>query len=270
MRIWIKNIKEHWTFKKQIMDMAKSELSALFPSVIGKIWALLMPFVVVSIFWGVLRIIFKADTEIHGYPLFLWLSAGIIPWLYVREVIPSSALSIQKNTDLAKADPLPALIIPTSVNLSRFIIHVFLVYVLIILFRICGYQIDLYYIQIPFYMLLAFVFFELWGFITAPIMARSKHLPSGFSNVFLLAVFWFSGVIYDPEKIDDPTLTVLLRMNPIAYLIKGFRTSFINKIWFWEYPKQLLFFLGLCFFMLIISIILALITQQHSKKSAES
>ena len=101
-------------------------------------------------------------------------------------------------------------------------------------------------------MLLTFIFFELWGFMAAPLIAKSKTAVSDFFYIFLIATFWFSGVLFDPDKIDNKTLIILLRMNPITYLIKGYRNSFINKIWFWEYPKQMLFFLFLCCFMLLL------------------
>ena len=30
---------------------------------------------------------------------------------------------------------------------------------------------------------------------------------------------------------------VFLKINPVTYLVNGFRNCFINKVWFWEQPS---------------------------------
>ena len=96
--------------------------------------------------------------------------------------------------------------------------------------------------QIFFYLLLAFAFFTGWGLFASPIGAMSKD----FSNLvksFITAIFWLSGILWDAESIKILWLKKLLRLNPITYLCTGFRNCFVYKVWFWEQPKRLLYFL---------------------------
>ena len=43
-------------------------------------------------------------------------------------------------------------------------------------------------------------------------------------------------------------------VNPVTYLIGGFRNCFINKIWFWQQPKRLLYFVIVTIILLILAL----------------
>jgi len=42
-----------------------------------------------------------------------------------------------------------------------------------------------------------------------------------------------------PEKYH-----ILIKMNPIYYVIQGYRDCFIYKVWFWQHPVYTLYFWG--------------------------
>lgn len=48
------------------------------------------------------------------------------------------------------------------------------------------------------------------------------------------AIFWLSGVIYDIERIKNPTIRFLYNFNPITVIARGYRNIFIYKQWFFE------------------------------------
>ena len=45
-------------------------------------------------------------------------------------------------------------------------------------------------------------------------------------------------------------------INPITYLVNGYRNCFINKVWFWEQPRRLLYFVVICAVMLVLGLII--------------
>ena len=123
----------------------------------------------------------------------------------------------------------------------------------IIIFAIFGYAPDVYMLQIPFYVLLSFIFFTLWGLFSSFLGAISKD----FGNLvrsFVTAIFWLSGILWDADKIAIPWLRKFLSLNPVTFLVNGFRNCFINKVWFWEQPKRLLYFGIIVLIMLIASL----------------
>ena len=79
-------------------------------------------------------------------------------------------------------------------------------------------------------------------------------ISKDFSNLiksFVTAVFWLSGIMWNPDTIKIVWLKKILQVNPVTYLITGFRNCFINKVWFWEQPKQLI-----CFIIITITMIM--------------
>ena len=76
------------------------------------------------------------------------------------------------------------------------------------------------------------------------------------SASFITAVFWLSGIMWNPETIANKTFKKFLMINPVTYLVNGYRNCFINKIWFWEQPRRLLYFVVICAVMLVLGLII--------------
>ena len=67
-------------------------------------------------------------------------------------------------------------------------------------------------------------------------------------------MFWLSGILWNPDKITIGWLKNILMINPVTYLVTGFRNCFIYKVWFWQQPKSLLCFLILTVIMIILAV----------------
>ena len=67
-------------------------------------------------------------------------------------------------------------------------------------------------------------------------------------------VFWLSGILWNPETVKIAWLKKALQANPVTYIVNGFRNCLINKVWFWEQPKRLAYFVIACFIMLILAL----------------
>lgn len=149
---------------------------------------------------------------------------------------------IRKYSYLITKMKFPVSTISTFVNISKFIIHLILIYIVIIIFRLFGYAADIYLIQLPIYMLLMFLLMNAWGVFSGHLAAISKDYGNLVKS-FITAVFWLSGIIWNPDTIKSATLKRFLNLNPVTFFVNGFRNTFINKIWIWEQPKRLLYFI---------------------------
>lgn len=238
-----KIIKEHMSYKNQIFKMAKSDLIKTYRgAALGWAWAIIKPAVTIFVYWFAFEIGLRAGSSVNGYPFFLWLVASVIPWFYMSEMITGGTDCIRRYSYLVTKMKFPVSTIPTFTNISKFIIHCMLIYLVIILFRIFGYVPDIYLLQLPFYMLLTFIFFNIWGLLSAPLAVISKDY-SNLVKSFITAVFWLSGIMWDPATVKNAVLKKVLKVNPVTYLVTGFRNCFINKVWFWESPKTLICFI---------------------------
>lgn len=242
MKNLIKIIKEHWQYRQQIVKLAKADLVKTYRgAALGWSWAIIKPTVTIFVYWFAFEIGLRSGGNVSGYPFFLWLIAGIIPWFYINDMLTAGTDSIRKYSYLVTKMKFPVSTIPTFVSLSKLFVNILLIVIMILIFWAFGYPPDVYYLQIIFFLAIGFAFWTVWALFSSLLSAISKD----FSNLvksFVTAVFWLSGILWDPEKITIGWLKKLLRLNPVTYIVSGFRNSFINKIWFWEQPKRLLYF----------------------------
>lgn len=176
-----------------------------------------------------------------GYPFFLWLIAGVVPWFYMSDMLTAGTDTIRKYSYLVTKMKFPVSTIPTFVSISKFLVHLILMGIVILIFIIMGYPPTIYLLQIPFYMLMMFIFFTIWSLFASLLSSMSKDFGN-LVKAMVTAVFWLSGILWNPETITIGWVKKILMINPVTYLTTGFRNCFINNVWFWEQPKRLLYF----------------------------
>ncbi|MBR5315785.1 MAG: ABC transporter permease, partial [Firmicutes bacterium] len=207
-------------------------------SVLGWAWAIMRPMMTLCIYWFAFSIGLRGGKPVDGYPYFLWLMAGMIPWFYTRSMITGGASCLRRYTYLITKIKYPITTIPTFVNLSNFFVHVMLVGVMIILYVAFGFMPDIYYLQIPLYMLMAFVFFNCWSLLAGVLSAISRDFLN-FVKSITIGFLWLSGIFYDVNSIDNELIRNVMLFNPITIIVNGFRNSLVYKQWFWEAPVEL-------------------------------
>ena len=78
-------LREHWEYKKQILKLAKSDIIKTYKgAALGWIWAIAKPAVTIAVFYFAFSVGLKSNKPVEGYPYFLWLIAGMMPWFYMR------------------------------------------------------------------------------------------------------------------------------------------------------------------------------------------
>lgn len=247
-------IKEHISYKEQIWKLAKADLVKTYRgAALGWAWAIIKPTVTIFVYWFAFAIGLRMSSDVNGYPYFLWLVAGVVPWFYLSEMITGGTECIRRYSYLVTKMKFPVATIPTFVNISKFLIHLMLIYIVIVIFRIFGYTPDIYLLQLPFYMLLAFIFCNIWSLLSAPLAVISKDYGN-LVKAFITAVFWMSGIMWNPDTVNSHTLKIFLNLNPVTFIVNGFRNCFINKVWFWEQPKRLLYFVIILVIMLFLAV----------------
>jgi len=74
-------IKDHITYRKQIFKLAKADLIKTYRgSALGWAWALIKPVVTIFVFWFAFSFGLRQGGDVDGFPFFLWLIAGFVPW----------------------------------------------------------------------------------------------------------------------------------------------------------------------------------------------
>ena len=247
-------VREHIEWRSQVLKLAKADIIKTYSgAALGWAWALVKPLITISVFWFAFTFGLRGGGPIEGYPFILWMIPGFIAWFFMSDMLTQGAGAIRKYRYLVTKMKFPVSTIPTFMGLSKLAIHLVLMAIVVAIFIVTGHYPDIYWLQLPFYMLCMVVFFIAWALFSSMLSAMSVDFLNLVKSV-TTAVFWLSGIMWDINRMASPKMQFVMHFNPVTYLATGYRNCFIYKVWFWEQPERLLIFLS----TLVVMIILAL------------
>ncbi len=256
-------LRDHWAFRQQICKLAQTDLVKTYRgAALGWAWAVIKPAITIFVFWFAFTFGLRSGAPVHGYPYALWLIVGLVPWFYLGEMLSAGTDAIRSYPYLVNKMRFPVSTISTFVSLSKYYIHLLLLGLTVVIYFIAGGTLDVYFLQLPLYMALLFLFATVWSLFSAPLSAISKDFSSLVKSMVQPA-FWLSGVIWDPDTVDVPALQVFLDINPITFLTRGYRAVFITKQWLWEDP------LPLIAFAIVMVVLIAVAVRTHTRLRKE-
>lgn len=249
--IYLKNNKYYVDFvyeithnKKMLATLSKNDFKMKYAaSNFGIFWAFVQPVVTIMIYVFVFQIGFKAAGTDNGYPYVLFLVAGIVPWFFFNEALMNSTNCLIEYSYLVKKVVFNINILPIVKVMSALFIHLFFVILSIGIFAVNGKMPNIYYIQILYYMICVICFVVALSYLTAAI---TPFFPD-FSQIMIIIIqigMWMIPIMWD-EKIIAPAHRWILKLNPMYYIVNGYRDSLIYRIWFWEKPNLSLYFWGI-------------------------
>jgi len=235
-------LKENLYFRRQILKLSKSELIKTYKgAALGPAWAVIKPAITIFVFWFAFALGLRTGSTKDGFSFFVFLLVGMVPWFFMSEAITEGSGCIRKNKHFVTKMPFPVGSIMTYTLLSHLYTHIALLLISYVILLFSGVMPSIYNLQILFYMPMMYLFFTCLAWITAPLSAISKD----FENVVkapIQAIFWLSGIIWDPNTLSSEVLRRIVLLNPVGYFAHGYRNTFLYKKWFWETPFETLGF----------------------------
>ena len=247
-------IAEHRGQWKKIWMLALNTLQKKYKgSVMGPLWALIKPSFTLFILWFAFAVGLKGSDTVSGYPRFVFMLSGYIPWFFISEAIIGGARSMRQNSQFVTKLSFPVSNIMTFTGLSSLIVHIGMCVIMYVILICMGYGPSLYNLQFFYYMPMMFLFFLVLSWATAPLSGFSKDFEN-LINSNMTGLFWLSGVFWNTYEIESDIVRTLMYINPINYFVNGYRKSFLYNefIFSADYTTEtLIFFAELILIMLI-------------------
>jgi len=223
------------TERRLILTLAKNDFKKKFAgSYLGVIWALVQPVVTVLVYWFVFQVGLRQTSAKGDVPYILWMLAGLVPWFYFNEALQGATGSLVEYSYLVKKVVFRFEIMPMVKAVSALYVHVFFVSLTYLLFCLYGRFPGIYTLQIVYYSFCAFMLVLALGYGTAAIAALAKDMVQLITIVLQIGV-WATPIMWDLEGIGLPgALVVLFKLNPMYYIVCGYRDSLIYHVPFWE------------------------------------
>jgi ABC-type polysaccharide/polyol phosphate export permease len=240
--------------KHLIVSMAKREVATQYVgSLLGFIWTFINPMVMIFVFWVVFSVGFKVQPT-KNVPFVVWLTAGMAVWFVFADIVNGSAVVVNANAHIIKKTLFHSQILLVIRIISCLITHSVFLLVLIGLIVFQKMHFSFYYLQFLYYLLCMIILALGLGFAVSALNPFIRDVAQ-IVGVILQIGFWATPIFWDINMMPSKIQTII-KLNPMFYIVQGYRESFIYFSPFWKHPYQTLYF---WFVAVIIFIIGALI-----------
>ncbi len=220
-----------------ILTLARNDFRKKFAGAyLGIVWALVQPAVTVLMYWFVFQVGLRQTRTYGGVPFILWMLAGLVPWFYFNEAVSGGARCLVEYSYLVKKVVFRFEILPIVKAVSALYVHAF--FALICVLLTCAYASfpGIFLLQIFYYSGAMFFLVIALSYGTSAISVLFQDNVQIVSIALQIGV-WFTPIMWNLQDLALPKALILLfKLNPMYYIVYGYRDSLIFRVPFWQHP----------------------------------
>lgn len=237
---------ELWQSRKLIWKLAKNDFKTKYAgSYLGIIWAFVQPVITILVYWLVFEKGFSAKAEMFKsgveVPFVVYLTSGLVPWFFFSEAVSSSTNALIEYNYLVKKVVFKISILPLIKILAACFIHVFFVGVLLVIYLIYGYPPSLYLLQLIYYSFCMFVLVLAMSYTLCSVVVFFRDL-SQIVAIALQIGMWTTPIMWSFTRVEGHKIAVLFKLNPLYYIVTGYRESLFDHRFFWQDTGMTIYF----------------------------
>ena len=217
-----KFFKNLYEYRELLKTNVKKEIRGKYKnSFLGVLWSFLNPLLQIAVYAFVFGKILNVSED--NYAVFI--CCGLIPWTFFCTAINRCAFTFVENANIIKKVYFPREIIPISVVTAEGV-NFFISTVIIIgfvLFSGLGFTWHVVFYPLLFFVL--YVFLVAVAFFVSSICVYVRDIQH-FISIILQLMFYATPIAYSATRVPNAFKWVV-KVNPAAYVIEGFRDVFI-------------------------------------------
>lgn len=193
-------------------------------SFLGVLWSFVNPLLQIAVYALVFQVILRSNIENYA----VYLCCALIPWQYFSSVVLRGAAVIIDNGNILKKVYFPREILPISLVTSEGVNFLISSIIIIgfVLFSGIGLSINIFW----FFIILVIQYIISIGiaFIVSSLSVYFRDLLH-LLGVFMQLMFYATPIVYSIKDVPAG-FQWLLKLNPMSYLIEGYRAIFYDKV----------------------------------------
>ena len=215
--------KNLYSYRELLKTSVKKDVRGKYKnSFLGVVWSFLNPLLQIAVYAFVFGKILNVGEE--NYAVFI--CCGLIPWTFFSTAINRSSFTIIENGGIIKKVFFPREILPISVVTAE-CVNFFISTVIILGFvLVTGVGFSWHIIFYPIVLLALYLFLISLSFIVSSVTVYVRDIQH-FISVFLQLMFYATPIAYASSRVPA-SFQWVVKLNPVAYVIEGFRDIFIN------------------------------------------
>lgn len=224
-----------------IWNLAKNDFKTKYAgSSLGITWAFVQPIVTILVYWFVFQFGLKAGSPISDVPFVIWFITGIVPWFFFQEALLNATNCMLEYSYLVKKVVFKISILPIVKIISALFIHLVFIGFLFFVAGIYGFYPTQYTIQLVYYSFCTFCLILAISYATSAMIIFFKDLGQ-IINIILQIGMWMTPIMWS-YTIVPKSLQWIVKLNPMYYVVEGYRDTFVNHVWFFQRYFQTIYF----------------------------
>ena len=233
MKYVINILREQIQYLKLIFKMAKYDNKSKYQMhYLGVLWQFIMPIIQVGIYWFIFGVGIRSREPVGDVPFLVWLIAGLIPWFFIGPTITQASNSVYAKINLVSKMKFPVSVLPTITIVSNAFNFFVMLVIAQIVMMINGIYPTVQTIQLIYYIFASFALVYALSLLFSTLSTIARDFQNMLQSTIRL-LFFLTPILWDPSRLSDLYHNIL-KLNPIYYLIIGYRNSFLSEGWIFE------------------------------------
>lgn len=239
-KIFVSFFKDLFTNRKMFGELVRNDMKSRYAgNLFGMVWAYIQPLVNLLVMWFVFQYGFR-NSPVDDIEFILWYLAANVPWLFFNDAVSASSNCLYEYGYLVKKVKFRTSMLPLVKVFSAGIIHLFLMFFVVFMFEMYGYQPQWMWLQIIYYSFAELCLLAGLSWLIASVAVFMKDFAQ-LINIIISILFWLTPIFWSPSQMQ-PGLLNVFKLNPLYYITNGYRESMIYNVPFWENPGLTVYF----------------------------
>lgn len=240
--------------QKLIISLAKNDFKTKYASsYLGITWGFVQPILTIITYWFVFQVGLRSGS-VSEVPFILWFLAGIVPWFFFSEAFSGATNSLSEYSYLVKKVVFPIELLPAVKVISVLFVQLFFLGFILFVYALYGYYPSVYNFQALYYLFCMVILVLALSYFTSAVVLFFKDLNQIIIIVLQIG-FWFTPIGW-PLSILSEKWRIVFQLNPMYYIVQGYRDSFIDRTLFYQRPIETLYFWLACITIMTVGVIM--------------
>lgn len=245
-------LREIYKGRGLIFSLARNDFKTKYASsYLGIVWGFINPLLTIVTYWFVFQVGLRSG-DVSEVPFILWFIVAIIPWFFFSEALTGATNVYSEYSYLVKKVVFKIELLPVVKIVSALFVHLFFFVFMFVIYAGYGYFPDIYDFQLLYYLICTIALIVSVSLLTSTLVLFFKDLNQIIMIVLQIG-FWFTPIGWPYTMLSKFWINVF-KLNPMFYIVEGYRDTFIRNILFTEHPYYTLYFWLFCSAAFVIGI----------------
>lgn len=236
-----------------ILELTRRDFTSKYvKNFFGLSWAILDPLAFIVVLYFVFGMRF-GDKETMGVPFIFYLISGYIAYDFFSTALGQVSDSIKSYSFMITKVNFRLAILPIVKLLSNLAMHFIILGIVLVIFMLNSIYPTLYWLQLVYYIFAVYCLLLGLAWITSSISLFFPDIKNIISIVIRL-LFFLTPIFWSIQGMPD-NYAFVLKLNPLFYIVNGYRESIIYQVGFWEHPMLMLYYWGVTLIFLIAGVV---------------